>query len=236
MSIQIEILKDSYYKPEEVAGNLAKIAAIRSQFGSIINAACSSSAGNLPEYLLTGLIFIESAGNPNSKNGSTYGLAQIDTKTASNIPQWLKKKAGIMTPVQEAKIYEFFGKKRGDCLLNMSWDNAPTACSGGFDSTNIITKEDLYKPEIGIWLCSMLLDYLIWKYSSVAIVGSPTKVRFDKAIVYYNGGQGKAAKLPFYLNAADTTNWVGTNLSSTTKDYILKFIGSNGVVDSLTRK
>jgi hypothetical protein len=77
MAIQIEILKDSYYKPEEVAGNLAKVNAIRANYGSIINAACGSSAGNLPTYLLEGLIYIESGGNPNSKNGSTYSLAQI---------------------------------------------------------------------------------------------------------------------------------------------------------------
>ncbi|MFD1817621.1 hypothetical protein SAMN04515674_101523 [Pseudarcicella hirudinis] len=237
MPLAIEILKSSFYTTNQVPGNMAIVNQIRSAYGAIINEACSSANARLDSYILEALFFIESKGNPNAANGQAYGIGQLDPKTASNIPFWLKKRAKIMTDSQEAKIYQLFGQNLADCLLNLKWDNAPSKCSGAADSTNLITKQQLLNPEINIWLSSMYMDYLVDKYSEGGIIGigNPTKVRMDKIIVHYNAGQGNANKVPKSLTPTDTVSFVKNNISNTTSDYILKFIGTNGLIDSITR-
>lgn len=237
MPLAIEILKSSYYTANQVPGNLAVVNQIRSAYGAIINEACSSANARLENYILEALFFIESKGNTNAANGQAIGIGQIDTKTASNIPFWLKKRAKIMTDSQEAKIYQLFGNSLADCLLNLKWDNSPSKCSGSADSTNLITKQHLLDPTINIWLSAMYMDYLVDKYSEGGTlgIGNPNKVRMDKIIVHYNAGQGNANKVPKALTPADTVNFVKNNISSITSDYILKFVGTNGLIDTITR-
>ncbi|MDR6564960.1 MULTISPECIES: hypothetical protein [unclassified Arcicella] len=234
--LAIELLRTKYYSDADIAGNLAIVKNIRNKFGTLINEECSSGNGNLEPYLLESLYAIESKGDPNAVNGSTYGLGQLDTATASNIPFWLKKRAKIMTSSQEDKIKKLFGSALADCLLNLKYDNAPSKCSGNAPSINLVTRAMLLNPEKNIALSAMYMDYLIDKYSfGGTSVTPPTGVRLDKLIVHYNAGQGNAAKVPQGLTPTDTTNWVKQKLSITTSDYILKFIGKNGFVDILNR-
>ena len=245
MTLKIEILKSGFYKDSEVAGNIASVNQMRSRFGNIINEACSAGNARIDPFILEGLFFIESKGNANASNGGTYGLGQIDPTTASNIPYWLQK-SKLMTDSQRSKVYQLFGQKLGDCLLGLIYDNSPSYCSGakkngkgqmvGPDSTNLITREMLLSPTINIWLSAMFMDYLIDKYSTGGtLVTPPTTVRLDRVIVHYNAGQGNAKKVPTGLTPSDTTAWVGKNLSPITSDYILKFVGKNGMIDVLTR-
>lgn len=235
--LNIRLLKASFYKPSEITGNLAVVNQIRGKYGDIIKEACSGANARLETYILESLIFIESKGDAKAVNGQAYGIAQIDTATASNIPYWLSKKAKIMTASQRAKVYELFGKTRGDCLLNLSYDNAPSKCSGGKDSINLVTKAELLNPEIGIWLCAMYLDYLIDMYSYGGSIIPPkenTDVKMERVIVHYNTGQGTVKRVPTNLSAGDTLNYVRTKISPITSDYITKFIGTNGMIDVLT--
>lgn len=236
MPLSIELLRTKYYQDNQIAGNLAIANNLRKRFAGIINEACSSGNGNFDPYVLESFFCIESAGDPNAINGATFGLGQLDSPTASNIPFWLKKRAKIMTSSQETKIRELFGNQLADCLLSLKYDNAPSKCSGSANSINLITKAMLLNPEKNIWLSSMYIDYLIDKYSIGGTpITPPTSVRLDRVIVHYNAGQGNAAKVPQGLTPSDTTNWVKSKLSITTSDYILKLIGKNGFIDILTR-
>lgn len=247
MALEIQLLKASYYKESDVSGILQVCKQIESKFGGIINEVCSAGNSNLEPYLLIGLYYIESQGNPNAVNGNAIGIGQIEAASASNIAYWLNTKAKIMTDNQKAMLVKLFGQKRADCMLGLKWDNSPSPCSGGYvdkktqqltgpSSTNLVTKADLLDPVKNIWLSSMFLDYLIWMYSTGGtLITAPTGVRMDRVITHYNAGGGNAKKLPKTANAVDTLAYVRTNISSITSDYILKYIGRIGLIDILTR-
>lgn len=247
MALEIQLLKASYYKESDVDGILKVCKQIESKYGGLINEVCSASNGNLETYLMVGLYYIESQGNPSAQNGNAIGIGQLEPASASNIAYWLNTKAKIMTDNQKKMLVKLFGQKTADCMLGLKWDNSPSPCSGGYidsktkqltgpSSTNLVTKADLLNPEKNIFLSTMFMDYLIWMYSTGAtLISPPTGVRMDRVITHYNAGQGNAKKLPKTANAVDTLAYVQKNISTVTSDYILKYIGRIGLIDILTR-
>jgi len=217
LNIKIPAINKAYYDDVSAKANQAKIVGvIRPRFGKMINNIADIT--NLPSELLEAFIFIESAGDPNAKSPYAIGLMQVSPAAASDA--LVKEKgAGRLSEPEAAILKKYLGSRYS---LIESVKKGQTSLGKTF-----ITKEDLFKPELNLLIGSILLKQLIDEFTQ-----SDGRIRMDKVVTIYNGGRyGAVAKK--IISFTGTIEEMMPQLPKETASYILKLLGSKGVLDTM---
>lgn len=213
-AVSIPMTNRSFYQKTQIAGLNAEIKLIRQRFGKFINATAKGT--NIPDWLLESFIFIESAGNPNAQNGNTYGLGQISPDGIQDVII-LENKDKKINAFERSALKKQLGT-RADTILNYK----------SLGQSIKITKADLLNPEFNILCMSIYLSRLI---DQVTVNG---KIRYDLLPYGYNIGYFAFLKQKAAL-IAKTTNQVIDGTNQITANYILKFVGRNGMAENILR-
>ena len=217
LNVKIPSVQQSFYDTTGAKANKDKIVnVIRPKFGTFINN--SSAMSGVPSELIESIIFIESAGNPNAASPYAVGLMQVGFATASDA--LVKEKGAGRMSDEEAKIIKAKLGDRWSLLENVK----PHQTTIG---KTFITKADLLDPEFNITVGVILLKQLIDEFT-----GADGKVRMDKVVVIYNGGRyGAIAKKTIAFKG--TTEELLAEMPKETSAYILKLIGTQGLLDTM---
>jgi soluble lytic murein transglycosylase-like protein len=216
LNIKIPALKESFYNLDSAKLNEDKIVnVIRPKFGKYIDNIADMTG--VPVELIESFIFIESGGNPNAQSPFAVGLMQVGLATASDT--LIKEKgAGRLQDEEAAMLKKYLGSR-----YSLIEKVKPKQKSIG---KTFITKADLLKPELNILIGSILLKQLCDEFTENG------KVRLDKVVAIYNGGRfSKAGKkvIPF----KGTTKELLAIVPKETSAYVLKLIGTNGILDTI---
>jgi hypothetical protein len=197
----------NYYSTNDRQANLGRIAQIRAQYGTIVQLVTKIT--NVPENLLYAFIFIESAGNQYAINGSAIGLMQLSPAGASDMI-FLENKRGRLQAAEKAILRRQMGA-RFDAITRMRYMG-----DGVYVNANDLGQAEFNILAGAIYLGILLDEHIEGEY-----------VRMDKVVTRYNRGY-------FTKNlSGDLDNFYLTQ-NNTTRDYILKLVGTNGIIDILT--
>lgn len=216
LNIKIPALKESFYNSDSAKLNEDKIVnVIRPKFGKYIDNI--SEMTGVPVELIEAFIFIESGGNPNAQSPYAVGLMQVGLATGSDTLIF-EKGAGRLQDEEAAILKKYLGSR-----YSLIEKVKPKQKSIG---KTFITKADLLKPELNILIGSILLKQLCDEFTENG------KVRLDKVVAVYNGGRySKSNKkvIPF----KGTTKELLAIVPKETSAYVLKLIGTNGILDTI---
>jgi soluble lytic murein transglycosylase-like protein len=209
LNIKIPATERSYYSNAEYEQMKTKVAGIINTYKDIIwNVARLT---NLPTEIIISLIWIESNGKENAISpAGAIGLMQLTLNTPTDMV-YLENKKGRLTDEEKTIIRKYIGN-RLDTILKMKYYN-----QYGIQ----FTQADLKKPELNILLGSIVFGLIMDEETYNG------QVRLDRAIIRYNRSYltkiqpGSLADV-LYIYSGETSN------------YILKFIGKNGVLSLLT--
>jgi hypothetical protein len=216
--IKIPSINKAFYNEVSAKANQNKIERlIRPQYGKIINNI--SAMSNVPSQLIESFIFIESGGNPKAQTPYAVGLMQVGKSTASDV--LIKEKgAGRLSAEESTLLKKYLGKRYDDILGKVK----PKQTSIG---KTWVTTEDLLKPEFNILVGTILLKQLIDEFTQ-----ADGSVRMDKVVVIYNTGRyGGVAKKTIEFKGS--TNELVASLPTETSNYILKLLGTQGLLDTI---
>ena len=216
-TIKVPALNKAFYDKASAKANEEKIKnVIRPNFGAIINNI--SKISNVPTEIIESVMFIESGGNPKAQSPYATGLMQLNGPTASDT--LVKEKGAGRLDASEIAILKKYLGTRWSLIEGVK----PKQTTLG---KTFITIADLVNPEFNILVGTILLGQLISDFSEAS-----GKIRMDKVIVIYNGGRyGKVAKkvIPFQ----GTTEEMVAIVPKETGAYILKLLGSQGLLDTI---
>lgn len=198
----------SFYTGANVAQVAAKLAQIKGQYGAVMQSVAQLT--NLPETLIRGFSFIESAGVYNVVGGKSIGLMQIDPVTAHGMI-FLENKKGRLSEAEKAVLRKYLGG-RLDLILKDKWMN----------QSQHVTSQDLYNPEFNLLVGAIYLGILVDEHTEGQVL------RLDKIVSRYNRGYFAKSGLDGDLITVYNRQPV------ITKNYILKLAGKDGVLDILT--
>lgn len=217
---KIPMVTQSFYSASEKQQNKDKLRSIYAKYKAYIDQAALLS--NVDKDMITSIIFIESGGNPNADTGA-IGLMQVEPNSASDILV-IENKKGRLTEPEKKVLRKTLGERLDKGILAMKFLGDKKTVNG-VTSAVWVTKKDLLNPEFNILVGSIYMGLL--RDESV----ENGQLRLDKIIVRYNMGyfaKNKGKDLP--TSAALS---MMSNLPKITKEYIIKFAGTNGTLDLL---
>ncbi len=215
-NIKLPIIDQAFYTTDVAKQNEDKINnVIIPKYGSIIKNV--SKITKVPEQLITGFIFVESAGDEKAKSPYATGLLELSPATASDV---IVREEGLGRLEEPEKVIlrKYLGS-RLDVIKNVKKNQK------SLDKT-FVTNEDLFKPEFNILVGSILLGQLLDEFFEVG------KLNLSKVIAVYNGGRNsKSSKkiIPF----KGSEKQLIAIAPKETADYIKKMAGINGVLEIL---
>jgi soluble lytic murein transglycosylase-like protein len=216
LALKIPEINNSYYDSIQALANESKIKSIiRPNFGAYIKN--TAYLVNLPKELIEAFIFIESAGNPNASTKYATGLMQLSTASASD--SLVTEKGAGRLSVQEENILKRYLGSRFSLLEKVKANQTSLG-------KTFVTKDDLLKPEFNILVGSILLKQLIDEFTENG------KVRMDKVITIYNGGRYSSTAKKVIKYKGNTSQLL-SELPKETSAYIVKLLGTNGLLDTL---
>ena len=212
--------KSFYSDPSKVK---AETDVIKSKWGYIVNPV--SQLVGLPAEVIYAFIKIESEGDATAVGGISLGLMQINPLTGAT---------AFFTDLNQKRLtngelsYLKLGiKKAGGNPNKVDLANLKKDAKGKYIlNTTLFTRKELLQPEVNVLLGSIFAKQLIDTTHD-----ADNTARLDKVITIYNTGfktQQMAKKFK------GTTDELMAKVPSITKSYIKKFVGKNGVIDSLT--
>ncbi len=207
----------AFYTPQQTAANKAALLNISKTYQKQISLA--STACNVPEAIITMLIFVESRGVATAVTSvGAVGLMQIIPSSAMATIH-LEIKQGRMSPQEKTLLVKHIGQNRYDCYAKAANLNVvETKCPK-------ITAAELKNPELNILLGTMTFSRNIDETKEIG------KIRLDKAYFKYWA--------PFYRFKSPAGSNVDTIIaeakkkSSEVHSGILKMIGKNGLLQQI---
>jgi soluble lytic murein transglycosylase-like protein len=216
LNVALPMTTAAYYPTSQAGMVRQRIVEIRQQYSRLIEQ--SSELTRVPAGLIAGLIFVESNGRASAvSSAGAVGLMQLKPQSA-NDAIFLENRMERLTDAERAIIVRYLGA-RAEGIFRMKYlgHKLPQNNQTG----NVVTKEDLVKPEFNILVGSMLLGLLIDQHTEGSVL------RLDKAVVRYNQGY-------FYKPPGDTIAQTLDSArlrSAEAYNYILKMVGKNGALE-----
>ena len=200
----------AFYPPTAIVQLKEKLQAIKNTYGKFI--ATFAALTGVDVNVITSVIFLESAGEPDVISGAgAVGLMQLTPATASGMI-FLAHRAKLIKPEMANYLKQVLGQRYVN-IIKQSYPAAPVA------GKTAITRQELFKPDLNIALGSLTLAVLISESDENGTL------RLDKVISRYNRG--------YYSKANGNIADVLANAPTETRDYILKFVGVNSTMDLL---
>ena len=210
-SIIVPAVQDFFYKSAEVPKIKNVLAKIGNDYKKEIYQ--SEKLTNVPAPLILAYIFAESGGKKDVvSHAGAVGLMQLIPMSAASVVH-LENKKKRLTDDEKAVIGKYIGKDRLSRLLKASNLSQVKA--------DMITKKDLFYPELNILIGSIFLGLLIDEHKESG------KIRLDKVTMRYNKGY-------FFKPKGATeqeTLALARKMSAETSAYIVKITGKNGLLD-----
>ena len=210
-AIIIPAVSDAFYKSAEIPKIKNILAKIGVDYSKEI--AQGERLSKIPAPLIVAYIFAESGGKKDIVSHSgAVGLMQLIPISASSVVH-LENKKKRLTDAEKNVIAKYIGKDRLAKLLKAT--NLSQVTDG------MITKKDLFNPELNILIGCMFLGLLIDEHVEKG------KIRLDKVTMRYNKGY-------FYKPKGDTeleTLKLAKKMSAETSAYIVKITGKNGLLE-----
>lgn len=179
---------------------------------------------HVPKEIIISFIFIESGGNPTVVSGAgAVGLMQLIPSSASDILVIENTKGRLSQPEKDI-LAANIGSRFTDGILKMRYLGDQVSVAG-VKSATWITKADLMKPSLNMLIGCLYLGILIDESTK------DNKVDLHKVVIRYNKGyfaDNRGAKIPATVEDA----LAQTNTES--KNYILKLMGKNGTLDTIS--
>lgn len=211
--INLPAILQSHYADYEVSQNISAINNIKNRYGSFVRQAAAMS--NVPEELIYSFIFIESSGNQDAKSPSgAIGLMQIAPVSATDII-FMEKKEGRINEQEKTVLRSLLGEEKLNQILKMSF----------MGQRIVITEADLYNPQLNILIGSIYLGLLIDRFTTIN-----NTIRLDKVAVQYNMGWFANAKGATLIGDIES---LVSSLNRESSSFILKLLGTNGILVSL---
>lgn len=220
--IKIPAVQQAYYTVEAQKQNKVKMDSIYTKYKSYIDQAVKLTG--VDKDIIISVIFIESSGIPDKvSTENAVGLMQLVPAGASDILAMENQKDRLKEP-EKLVLRKVLGNRLDKGIVKMKFlgDNKTV---DGVTSAVWVKKADLLNPEFNILVGAIFLGLLIDE--SV----EDGKLRLDKIIIRYNKGYfsgGRGKKLP-----ASAELSMKSSLPTETKEYITKFAGTNGTLDTL---
>jgi hypothetical protein len=208
INFKVPGISESFYSGSDRNSILNKLNLIKTQFRAEIQQAANLT--NVPENLIAAFIFIESNGNVYASNGNTIGLMQLDPASITDILH-LESKNKRLSETEKSTLRQTIGN-RLDKIIAMRWMG---------DGGSFVTALDLQNPSFNVLAGSIYLGILIDEHTE------GEELRLDKVIARYNRGYFSKKGLSGDYRA------VYTAMPTTTRNYIAKLVGINGVMDIL---
>ncbi|MFA6925072.1 MAG: transglycosylase SLT domain-containing protein [Bacteroidales bacterium] len=210
-SIIIPAVKDSFYKTNDLPVLKTTLSKISNNYYKELTQ--TEKLTNVPAPLILSYLFAESAGKKDtiSKSGAV-GLMQLKPTAAASII-YLENKKKRLSEQEKAIIVKHIGQDRFNKIIRMKNMSEITP--------DMITKNDLFIPELNILIGAIYLGLLIDEHTE------NNKIRLDKVTMRYNRGYFFKPK---GINEIETLIQA-KKLSPETYAYILKITGKNGLLE-----
>lgn len=216
LSLAIPVTDDSFYDNRQRVQVEDKLSQITSRFGDSIKEV--SRLTNVNEKLLTGFVFIESAGNSDVVSPSgAVGLMQIKPDTVADV-LFLERKQKRLNAEERKALESYIGKAGIERIFSMRWMG-----DKGRLKTNPVTSKMLRIPRFNLLVGAIFLGILLDQETEKG------DIRIDRVVLRYN--RGYFAKIK-----KGSVSQVLASLKSNREayNYILKLAGRNGTLDILT--
>ena len=213
LNVKLPAVKQSFYASTDIPQIKTQLSIITRLYSGLVG--IISKATKVPAELIYAFMFIESRGEQdayNSGSGAT-GLMQVTPFSATDIVV-MENRAGRLTEPEKAILYRNLGKEKFDTLMGYTQ----------LGQKQVITKDDLFKPELNILVGAILMGILIDEHTE----GGTT--RLDKVVVRYNMGYYAYSK---GSSLTGNINNIMVDMNTQSKNYILQLLGTNGILDIL---
>ncbi|OJW76297.1 transglycosylase SLT domain-containing protein [Spirosoma sp. 48-14] len=217
---RVPMTAEMYYTASQAVGNLDMVRSIRNQYGTFIQQA--SELTNVPSAVIEAFCFIESAGNPNAKSSAgAVGLMQLTPDTCVTAIH-LDNKENRVSDEQLDLLASYLGNK----LVNIRKLRYLGDDKAG--NTKLVASE-VMSPEVNLLIGAMLLGRLIDESTQILTL-TDQLIRWDKVVFRYNAGYFYKIKAKTFAGVLAEAKAKATE----TGNYILKLVGKNGLLDTLT--
>ena len=215
LELKIPATTESFYDDSDKSANRSVLDTIMSNYGTYINN--SATISNVPAEFIQSFIFIESRGKSDAVSGKAVGLMQVGTNSATDIiimENTNKDLSGknCLTDGEKDVLRQYLGD-RLDTILGFKRG----------DPTLVVTKADLLNPELNICIGTIYLSLLMNK-----VIRYKGKLQMEFVVAGYNMGYYAALKL-----MPKSVDSLMASLNSTSRDYVLKLVGTNGLLETL---
>lgn len=217
LAISLPMTTRSFYNETAKLQNRAKMDQIGKQYYNEIKQA--EKLCNVPGAILLAVIFTESAGNSYAKSSANaVGLMQLKPQTANDVI-FLEHKNARLSQAELMILNKFLGARINGPLKQkyLSHKIKENQFTG-----NVVTENDLKKPELNILLGAMYLGILIDQSTE------NQSIRMDKVLIRYN--QGYFYKIP--QGSPELVLDFTKKRSPEAYNYALKMLGKNGLLET----
>jgi len=201
---------NAFYSESSVSANKKAVSSIKSKYQKPISNVLNST--KLNEDLLLSFIFIESAGVEKAvSSANAIGLMQITVGTANDIVR-RDVASGKLDSYKRNLLVSVIGSSNTEKLIKSNMG----------DTTQYIKSADLFNPELNIMLGASLINQIIDRLKENNLF------TLNRIVILYNRG--------FYLNKTQyegTASEVFKKQPAETRNFIIKLLGKNGLLDIL---
>ena len=193
---------------------------IKREYGNDIKEV--SDITNVPEQLITSVIYVESKGDATATNSRTIGLMQLDPITAVSCivleitKDRLSQKEKDILGITDTKLF--------DNIIKLGKGVDMKAYQNSFIPASALVKPMLLNKKKNILLGAIYLKQIIDS------LGNSNILRIDRIITAYNTGTAVLKKDWFKKN---TPEQMLASVNNITKNYILAIGGKNGLMDGI---
>ena len=220
--VVVPMTQQSFYKDPKKVRDETNV--IKTKWGYVVEPV--SKLVGLPADIIYAFIKIESNGDPKAIGGGiSYGLMQINLDTATSV--FFRELNNKRLTNGEYNYLKLGLRKAGSNPNKIDLANLKKDKKGNYIKVpNFFSKKEVLTPEINVLLASMFVKELI-----DITHDADNRARMDKVITIYNTGfktQQMAKKFQ------GSTDQLIARVPDITKRYIKKFVGKNGIIDSVS--
>lgn len=201
----------SYYTPAQLQALVTdSLPRLKARYGDLVEQTARNS--DVPEWLIYAKMLVENGqGNPTAVGGGAVGLMQIKPLSAHEHVLIAQRK-GILSEAEKAVLQRKLGAEKLRRILTSS------------EKLKLITEADLMDPEVNLTVGGIFISvYLDEAREGMAYNWAKLVARYNQGYYFANRGR----------NLVGSTEQLLGQFSEGLRNYVLKYVGKNGVAAAL---